>query len=91
MKRLIVEIDRDRCIGCGKCVDACLTNALRVIDGKAVLVDEGLCDGFGSCIVVCPQHAIYLQYREAKEFDSSILASIGYDRLMAKLRTTSSL
>ena len=90
MKRLIVEIDVDKCIGCGNCVEACLTNALKVIDGKAVLIYEKLCDGFGSCIVVCPQHAIYLKYREAEEFDSSILSSIGYDKLMAKLRTTSS-
>jgi ferredoxin len=89
MKRLIIEIDKDRCIGCAKCVEACLTGALEIVDDKALLINERLCDGFGSCIAVCPQNAIYLIFREADPFDSSILYSIRYEQLVSKLRVTS--
>jgi len=91
MKRLIVNINRERCIGCGKCVEACLTKALAIVDGKAMLINERLCDGFGSCIAVCPSHAIELVYREAEPFDSSILRSLTLDKLLKKLELTSRL
>ena len=88
-KRLIITVDREKCIGCGKCVKACLTGALKLVDGKAKLVDERLCDGYGSCIAVCPSNAIRLEYREAEDFDWSILAEISFEALMEKLRATS--
>lgn len=73
VKRLIVTIDEDKCIGCGNCVKACLTGALKLVEGKSKLIDERLCDGFGSCIAACPYNAIRLEYREAEEFDWLIL------------------
>ena len=87
--RLVVAIDREKCIGCGKCVEACLTGALELVDGKAKLVNERLCDGFGSCIAVCPSNAIRLEYREAEEFDWNVLSRISFEALINKLRMTS--
>lgn len=89
VKRLIVSIDEDKCTGCGNCVKACLTGALKIVDGKAKLIDERLCDGFGSCIAACPYNAIRLEYREAEEFDWSILNEISFEDLVKKLRMTS--
>lgn len=87
--RLIVFVDPSRCTGCGNCVRACLTGALQIVGGRAKLVDERLCDGFGSCIAVCPNGAIRLEYREAEDFDWSVLDRLGFEDLMRKLRTTS--
>lgn len=88
-ERFIVAIDKDKCIGCGECVDACLTGALKLVNGKASLVDEKLCDGFGSCIAACKNNAIRLEYREAEDFDWSILNRIRFENLMKKLKRTS--
>lgn len=88
-KRLIVTIDREKCVGCGKCVEACLTEALKLVDGKAKLVDETLCDGFGSCIAACEYNSIRLEYREAKEFNWNIISNISFEDLMKKLSMTS--
>lgn len=88
-KRLIIAVNTDRCTGCGDCVDACLTGALQLVDGKAKLIDEKICDGFGSCIAACQHDAIRLDNREAEDFDWSILNQISFDALMAKLRLTS--
>ncbi len=67
-KRLIIEIDEDRCNGCGQCVLDCAEGALAVVDGKAKLIRDSYCDGLGACLN-CPEGALTLIEREAEEFD----------------------
>lgn len=45
------------CEGCGKCVERCGQNALRVVDGKAAVSTEK-CILCGYCGSICPQFAI---------------------------------
>jgi ferredoxin len=87
--RLIVSVDPSRCVGCGRCVRACLTGALALVNGKAKLVNEKRCDGFGSCIAACPHNAISLTFREAEEFDWSILLNVKLNDWVEKFRLTS--
>ena len=35
MVRRVIEIDRDRCNGCGACAAACQEGAIGMVDGKA--------------------------------------------------------
>ena len=67
--RNIVNIDEEKCDGCGQCVSACAEGAIEIIDGKAKLVSEVYCDGLGECIGHCPQDAITVEQRETVEFD----------------------
>lgn len=68
-KRKIIEIDENKCTGCGACVTKCAEGALQIIDGKARVVNEVFCDGLGACIGECPEGALRIIERDAPEFD----------------------
>lgn len=54
---MVPEIDRDRCSGCGKCVQFCYFHALGLVKGS-VLVFPEICHGCEGCVLVCPEGAI---------------------------------
>lgn len=71
MIRRIVQIDEDKCNGCGLCVPACAEGAIKIVNGKARLAADNLCDGLGACLGDCPQDAIRIIERDADEFDEA--------------------
>lgn len=75
MLRKIIEIDEEKCNGCGICADACHEGAIEVVDGKAKLMREDYCDGLGDCLPECPTGAISFVEREAAEYDADAVAA----------------
>jgi NAD-dependent dihydropyrimidine dehydrogenase PreA subunit len=69
MKRQIIEINEEKCTGCGECIPNCHEGALQIIDGKARLISDLMCDGLGACIGHCPEGAIEIIEREAQPYD----------------------
>ena len=66
--RKIIEIDEEKCDGCGICIPDCPEGAIQIIDEKARLISDLFCDGLGACIGSCPQGAIEIIEREAEPY-----------------------
>ena len=76
MVRRIIEIDQDKCNGCGACARACHEGAIGMVDGKARLLRDDYCDGLGDCLPTCPTGAITFVEREAAAYDeAAVLAA----------------
>lgn len=75
MIRKIIQIDEEKCNGCGVCAAACHESAIGIINGKAKLLRDDYCDGLGDCLPTCPTGAISFVTREAADYDEKAVAA----------------
>ncbi len=66
------------CLGCGKCVEACPEEAIRLAAGKS-LTDESGCRLRGECVAACPTNAREMLGRSVDT--AELLAELERDRV----------
>lgn len=62
MKKLAF-VDRNICVACGACMNACPKGAISIYRGCFALVKEESCVGCGLCAKTCPAGCICLKER----------------------------
>ena len=66
MKKLAVA-DKQICVACGVCMNACPKGAISIYRGCYAVADESKCVGCGLCAKVCPAGCIRIQERSAEK------------------------
>lgn len=79
----MMNVNSEKCIGCGLCVKDCFPNCIKVANGKAE-ISNITCMKCGHCIAVCPKSAISTDeynMEEVKEYNEAEF-NIEADRLL---------
>ncbi|KIX11377.1 electron transfer flavoprotein subunit alpha [Dethiosulfatarculus sandiegensis] len=71
---MALKIDKEKCTGCGECVDTCPFEALELVDDKACVNES--CTLCGSCVEACAFEAISIE-DAPRRTDERTLASKG--------------
>lgn len=56
-----LELDREKCIGCGMCITVCPHTVLAMNDGHAQIENRDACMECGACAQNCPTDAVTVQ------------------------------
>lgn len=79
--RVVFHVNREKCIGCGRCVTACIESANYMLEKKSYQIDAR-CIQCGDCVRVCPTesrspeavtYALYLGGRMGRHPRAGIL------------------
>lgn len=55
---MAAKVNKEKCNGCGACVEICPVDAIKIKDEKAIVSDD--CVECGQCVEQCPNKAILL-------------------------------
>jgi len=70
------KISREKCIGCGKCINWCPAGCIKVLKKKAQ-INEKKCIGCGECTVTCPERAIAINWvSDPDDFQEKIYVDV---------------
>ena len=53
----MMNVNSEKCVGCGFCVKDCFPKCIEIVDGKAK-INNVTCMKCGHCIAVCPKGAV---------------------------------
>ena len=55
---MLMKINKDDCVACGTCKEACPNAAIEFVDGEYTIAPE-TCIGCGICAEFCPADAVF--------------------------------
>ncbi len=56
-----ITIDKEKCNGCGECVENCPGEVYKLVDHKAVPSNPDECHGCQTCVELCDEDAVTVE------------------------------
>lgn len=82
-----IVIDKEKCIGCGKCVEDCVGEKLKLIDDKAEYMGER-CIQCGHCYAICPANAVSMtSYDDVTDEKTVSMTELDSDVLLRAMKS----
>jgi electron transport complex protein RnfB len=78
----LAEINSELCSGCGKCIDRCQMDAIKLVK-EIAKVNWKRCIGCGNCVAICPESAILLKSKEEEINPPSTMDDL-YQKILLK-------
>ncbi|MCB5260493.1 MAG: electron transfer flavoprotein subunit alpha [Candidatus Cloacimonetes bacterium] len=66
----MIEVIREKCVGCGACLKACAYNAIK-IESQLAEIDTDKCVLCGACVQACPFEAIIIRKKTQEHIDKA--------------------
>ncbi len=85
-----IIIDREKCIGCGLCVNDC-PNAHLDLENNKAKASESACIECGHCFAVCPVNAIKMAGYDCVEEPVTPMAEFDSDKLLSAMKSRRSI
>jgi heterodisulfide reductase subunit A len=73
---ITADVNRERCSGCGICIELCPYNAINKDEFGIAQVTSVVCKGCGICGSSCPERAIIMHHFTNDQLEAQALASI---------------
>ena len=83
----MLQLDEQRCMGCGQCAKVCYSGYLRFAEGRVLLPEESCLD-CGHCLAICPKAALTLTGYDAgqvEDYDPDSM-SVETEKLLGAIR-----
>ena len=84
-----VKINSDKCIGCGRCVEECILDAIQLSGGKAEVCKK-YCMKCGHCFSICPVGAITMDGCDCTE-EESVTDCISAENMLTFMKSRRSI
>lgn len=81
-----VKIDKELCIGCGKCVKDCVSEKIKLVGGKAEFMYDK-CLECGHCYAICPVGAVTMSRYNTAEQPTVDMSEFDSDRLLLAMKS----
>jgi len=73
---ITAEVDENRCVGCGVCIELCPYNAIQKDEKGIARVTSAVCKGCGVCGGSCPERAITMHHFTNEQLEAQGLAAL---------------
>ena len=73
---ITAEVDENKCIGCGICIELCPYKAIRKDERGIARVTSAVCKGCGVCGSSCPERAITMHHFTDEQLEAQGLAAL---------------